>query len=575
MLMKKKSLILQLFIILFVILLSLIFFLGYSIYKYSESVIMKDVIKLNSNILQQIAIRIDQELIDVENLASRVAYDKNIIESLENGATSEDAKKQQIQTIESIMAGYIWSYRSTAMLIDAHLIDNSNSIYSTSYSMASKQEADFALYSNIMENKVDIKNLPMKISYKTIGGDDYYFQVVKNVQTYISESNYGVLLLNVNEKLLRDNYMRLIDDEKDFLIVNDNGVVISSIDQSKINNKLTDFVEANNENGLKNYYIKHGMLNIYHPISDSRWYILESISIDSAMAPLKSIEMFMIILGFISLLITGISLRIISKKIAAPLTSLTNKMTEFNNGDILVQIADSPYKEFSEISVSFNELIHRVNYLLEENINKEHQKRLIELDFLQAQINPHFIYNTLSSIRFYVEMGKNSEAEEMLYHFSKLLRRVLSRSDEFVNLKEEILHLKDYIALQKMRYPNIFTVEYILDEKTLDSQIPSFILQPIIENAIFYGLQENTQILIKIESKIVDEDLFIIISDNGIGISEEKISEIFNKEIKTNSVGILNVNERIRILYGDNYGLSIEKNEPKGSKIILKFKYYS
>lgn len=573
--MKKKSLILQLFIILFVILLSLIFFLGYSIYKYSESVIMKDVIKLNSNILQQIAIRIDQELIDVENLASRVAYDKNIIESLENGATSEDAKKQQIQTIESIMAGYIWSYRSTAMLIDAHLIDNSNSIYSTSYSMASKQEADFALYSNIMENKVDIKNLPMKISYKTIGGDDYYFQVVKNVQTYISESNYGVLLLNVNEKLLRDNYMRLIDDEKDFLIVNDNGVVISSIDQSKINNKLTDFVEANNENGLKNYYIKHGMLNIYHPISDSRWYILESISIDSAMAPLKSIEMFMIILGFISLLITGISLRIISKKIAAPLTSLTNKMTEFNNGDILVQIADSPYKEFSEISVSFNELIHRVNYLLEENINKEHQKRLIELDFLQAQINPHFIYNTLSSIRFYVEMGKNSEAEEMLYHFSKLLRRVLSRSDEFVNLKEEILHLKDYIALQKMRYPNIFTVEYILDEKTLDSQIPSFILQPIIENAIFYGLQENTQILIKIESKIVDEDLFIIISDNGIGISEEKISEIFNKEIKTNSVGILNVNERIRILYGDNYGLSIEKNEPKGSKIILKFKYYS
>lgn len=573
--MKKKSLILQLFIILFVILLSLIFFLGYSIYKYSESVIMQDVIQLNSNMLQQIAIRIDQELIDVENLASRIAYDKNIIESLENSAISETDKKKQIQTIEGIMAGYIWSYRSTAMLIDAHLIDNSNNIYSTSFSMASKQEADVTLYSDIMKNKVDIKNLPMKISYNTIGGNDYYFQVVKNVQTYISESNYGVLLLNVNEKLLRDNYMRLINEEKDFLIVNNNGIVISSIDKNKINNKLINFVESNNKNDLKNYYLNDGKLNIYHPISDSGWYILESISINSAMAPLKSIELFMIILGFISLFITAFSLKIISKKIATPLTSLTSKMTEFNNGDILVQIADSPYKEFSEISVSFNELIHRVNYLLEENINKEHQKRLIELDFLQAQINPHFIYNTLSSIRFYVEMGKNHEAEEMLYHFSKLLRRVLSRSDEFVHLKEEILHLEDYIALQKMRYPNIFTVEYILEEKTLDSQIPSFILQPIIENAIFYGLQESTQIFIKIESKIVEEDLYIIISDNGIGISEEKISEIFNKEVKTNSVGILNVNERIRILYGDDYGLSIEKNEPKGSKIILKFKYYS
>ena len=573
--MKKKSLILQLFIILFIILLSLIFFLGYSIYKYSESVIMKDVIQLNSNMLQQIAIRIDQELVDVDNLASRIAYDRNIIETLENSAISESAKKEQIQKIEGVMAGYIWSYRSTAMLIDAHLIDNSNNIYSTSYSMASKQEADVTLYSDIMENKVDIKNLPMKISYNTIGGNDYYFQVVKNVQTYISESNYGVLLLNVNEKLLRDNYMRLINEEKDFLILNKNGVVVSSIDQYKINNKLPNFVKANNENGLKNYYLNDGKLNIYHPISDSGWYILESISIDSAMAPLKSIEIFMIILGFISLLITGLSLKIISKRIAEPLKTLTNKMTEFNNGDILVQITDSPYKEFSEISVSFNELIHRVNYLLEENINKEHQKRLIELDFLQAQINPHFIYNTLSSIRFYVEMGKNSEAEEMLYHFSKLLRRVLSRSDEFVHLKEEILHLEDYIALQKMRYPNIFTVEYMLEEKTLDSQIPSFILQPIIENAIFYGLQESTKILIMIESKIVGEDLYITISDNGIGISEERISEIFNKEVKTNSVGILNVNERIRILYGDEYGLSIEKNEPKGSKIILKFKYYS
>ena len=250
-------------------------------------------------------------------------------------------------------------------------------------------------------------------------------------------------------------------------------------------------------------------------------------------------------------------------------------MTEFNNGDLSIQIPDSAYKEFSEISISFNELIQQVNYLLEEKVNNERQKTLLELNFLQAQINPHFIYNTLSSIRFYVEMGKNREAEEMLLHFSKLLRRVLSRSDEFVLLKDEIRHLEDYIALQKMRYANSFTVEFLLDDNTLGAQIPSFILQPIVENAIFHGLQVQRLIEIKVEARVSNNDLYITISDNGVGISQEKIAEIFNKEVQINKVGILNVYERIRILYGDAYGLTIEENKPTGSKIILKLRYYT
>ena len=573
--MKKKSLIFQLFIILFIILLGLIVLLGYSIFKYAKSVILKEVIKLNSNMLEQVAIRIEKDLMEVDILANRIAYDRNIIETLEQNSKTKTVDEKKAQKIESNMLGYIWSYRSTEQLIDAHLLDNNRNIYSTSYRMSSNPLADFTLYSDLMKNRVDTKKLLIKSSYKTIRGEEYYFQVVSDVQSYFTKENYGLVLLNVNEKLLCDNYISLVNAEKDFSIVNQDGVIVSNMDKNKINTQINSFVKSNNTNNVEKYYIENGKLNIFHQINDTEWYILESISIESALAPLISIELFMIILGIVSFIITGLALSIISKKIAKPLDNLTNKMTEFNNGDSLVQITDSRYKEFSEISVAFNELIQRVNYLLEENINKEHQKRLIELDFLQAQINPHFIYNTLSSIRFYVEMGKNKEAEEMLYHFSKLLRRVLSRSDEFVLLRDEILHLEDYIALQKMRYPNTFSVEYLLKENTLDAQIPSFILQPIIENAIFYGLEDSRKNLIKIESKIVEENLFITISDNGKGMSKKKIDEIFNKEVKTNKVGILNVHERIRILYGESYGLTIEKNELGGSSIILKFKYYA
>ncbi len=572
--MKKKSLIIQLFIVLFIILQALIILLGFSTYKFAEKVISQEVIQLNSNVLQQIAVRINQELKDVEVLTSRIAYDNNILAVLKSSTNGVALSKSQIQKIEGIMAGYIWSNRSTSMLIDAHLIDNQDAIYSTSYSMSSNQNADLAIYSKALDAGKNIAIFPIKVDPKIKGGYNYFFQVVRNVKDHISKEKYGILLLNVNEQLLADNYIRLTNQEKDFMIVDQNGTIISHQNKERIFERLDSFAEKYHAN-QQNYYFEAGKIFIYRPISDYGWFILESITLESAMLPLKKIEIFLVIFGLISILLTVVALSVVAKKIAAPLTLLTGKMKEFSGGNISVQIPDSPYTEFSEISVSFNELIHQVNYLLEENINNERQKRLLELDFLQAQINPHFIYNTLSSIRFYIEMGKSKEAEEMLYHFSKLLRRVLNRADEFALLKDEIKLIEDYIVLQKMRYPNVFTVKFLLAENTLATQIPSFILQPILENAIFYGTQANRLIVITIQAELVEDSLFITIADNGIGISKEKIAEIFNKEIQMNKIGLVNVHERIRILYGAAYGLTIEPNQPVGSKIILKLRSHT
>lgn len=573
--MKKRSIVLQLFIILFIIMLCLIVFLGFSTFKYAESVIQKEVIQLNSNMLQQIAIRINQQLVDVENLASRIAYDKNIIESLKDSTEELEINQDKVKKVEGIMATYIWSYRSTSMLIDAHVVDNHGNIYSTSYSMSPSQMVDFSLYSETAENSEENDVLPMKYHKDAISGYSYYYQVVRKVKDYISEDHYGLLLLNVNEKLLWDNYIRLDNDEKDFTIVDQNGVIISNKDKDRINERLEGFVTALGKGNPENYYLEDGKLWVYYKINEYGWYILESLTMESAMMPIERIEYFLITFGLLCIMLTGVALVIVARKISEPLGLLTGKMTEFTEGDISIQIPDSPYTEFSDMSVSFNELIHRVNYLLEENINNERQKRLLELDFLQAQINPHFIYNTLSSIRFYVEMGKNEEAEDMLLHFSKLLRRVLSRADEFVLLRDEIELLDSYLALQRKRYPNVFEVEFSLPENTLDSQIPSFILQPIIENAIFHGAQGKGPILIKIEAEVEDNNLYLTISDDGIGMSDEKIHEILNKEVQMSSIGIMNVHERIRILYGGSYGLTIEQNEPIGTRVVLKLRRYA
>lgn len=260
------------------------------------------------------------------------------------------------------MSGYIWSYRSTAMLIDAHLIDKRGNTYSTSYSMSSNQEADLATFEKALENGKDSEIFPIKSYVTATGGYNYYFQLARKVEDYISKQDYGVLLLNVNEKLLGDNYIRLTNEEKDFFIVDQDGLIISHKDKNKINEKLNSFVEANSKNKLNNYYLKDDKLFISQPISGYGWYLVESVSLASALMPLKKIELFLSAFGILCTLLTGVVLSVVARKIAEPLSLLRNKMTEFNHGNLSIQIQDSTYKEFSEISISFNELIQRVNF---------------------------------------------------------------------------------------------------------------------------------------------------------------------------------------------------------------------
>ncbi|WGX77289.1 histidine kinase [Paraclostridium bifermentans] len=185
-------------------------------------------------------------------------------------------------------------------------------------------------------------------------------------------------------------------------------------------------------------------------------------------------------------------------------------------------------------------------------------------------MNPHFLYNTLSGIRFLVSMNKTEVAEEMLYRFTKLLRSILPRASEMITLEEELENIKNYVELQKMRYPNCFDVEYEFDENIKDYKIPSFILQPIVENAILYSMEkENNKGYIHIKGYSLKDSIRIIIEDNGIGMSKDKLDHVLNKEASINSVGVINVHERIQLNYGQDYGLKIDSLEGKGTKITF------
>ena len=196
----------------------------------------------------------------------------------------------------------------------------------------------------------------------------------------------------------------------------------------------------------------------------------------------------------------------------------------------------------------------------------------MELTFPQAQINPHFMYNTLFSIKCMVDMEKNDEASRMITSFIQLLRSTLSNPNEFATVQQEMYGLEQYVEIQKFRYDDKFQVIFQCDEEVREKKLPKLLIQPLLENAIFHGVEfrkEDGLIIITACQK--KGDLVITVEDNGIGISQEMVEKINEGKIagaKTH-VGILNVKERIQLNFGENYGMKIESVSWQGTKIIL------
>ena len=224
------------------------------------------------------------------------------------------------------------------------------------------------------------------------------------------------------------------------------------------------------------------------------------------------------------------------------------------------------------MSNRLNAMLNRMRGLMEGIRQKEKQKRRMELSFLQAQINPHFMYNTLFSIKCMVDMEKNEEASRMLVSFIQLLRSTLSNPNEFVMIREEFQVLRQYVEIQKFRYDDGFQVIFECDEGVEEKKIPKLLIQPLLENAIFHGVEfKKGEGLIIITARALDGGVAVTVEDNGMGIAPETIEKINRGERMGEKahVGIVNVKERIQLNFGGNYGMKIESVQWEGTKIIL------
>lgn len=308
-------------------------------------------------------------------------------------------------------------------------------------------------------------------------------------------------------------------------------------------------------------------------LNNYNWRIVGVSYIDELVTARKT-QVVGILSGMLAIVVSAalISSYVLSRKISKPIQALVNAMAEFEkNAENFTYQDVGGSSEIASLSESFDQMVLKIQALMEKVRNEEISLRKTELKALQAQINPHFLYNTLDAIGWLCEEERSQDAVEMVNALARLFRISISKGHELIPIEKEVEHAGSYLKIQNFRYKNQFTYHFDVEKSCLPYYCNKITLQPIIENAIYHGIDRMVdEGKIEITIREQGEDILFSIRDNGVGMTREQCAAVLNKEPGDQTgIGIKNVNDRIKIYFGEKYGIQIESELDEGTCVTI------
>ena len=287
---------------------------------------------------------------------------------------------------------------------------------------------------------------------------------------------------------------------------------------------------------------------------------------------IKTKLLMVFIIAFV-LFILSIINSYISTRITDPIKELEKAVNEIEQGNLEVEVRSAGSYEIQHLGTSIQSMARRIRKLMNDIVAEHESKRRSEFDTLQSQINPHFLYNTLDIIVWMIENEKQSEAVKVVTALARFFRISLSKGNSIIPVKYELEHVSNYLMIQHMRYKNKFTYDIEADEDVLELASLKLMLQPLVENAIYHGMEfmdGDGEILVRAWRR--EDDLYMSVSDNGLGMTQEQVEHLFQAADHTSSgrgsgIGVKNVNERIKLYFGTGYGLDIQSEPDEGTTV--------
>nr|WP_241734863.1 sensor histidine kinase [Paenibacillus alvei] len=447
---------------------------------------------------------------------------------------------------------------------------------------------------NFFNGKIVFKELDKLAAFSTawIGLQDNYYgnfeakqkspKVLTIARTMKNSSGHslGYVIVSVNESKIQRQLNSY--SEQKIMLLDDQGTILSQSDSINIGQQFRYHDYAINENTL--VYNNEKYIYLSKPVAGTKWSLLSLVPYSSAVGPNNQILVTSFIMQF--LFFTGfcILLMILISAITNPITKLSKFVAKVNMGQLNIRSGIRGQHEVGQLGKSIDQMLDRIEMMIEQITLEQTKKRKAELEMLQAQINPHFMFNLLNSIRLNILIRGDEENAKLIGSLSSLLRMTINRDNEWISLRDEVETIQHYIRLMNFRHAN----QVQLIEKIVVGSdhvfVPRFMIQPIIENAIIHGFhQYGGQIEIEAYTVKVNEEssLLIKIHDNGVGMSPERLQELITKLEKGqgeaapnksgfSGIGVTNVYQRLKLIYGEKFLMRISSEVDVGTTITLQ-----
>ena len=418
--------------------------------------------------------------------------------------------------------------------------------------------------------------------------DDEVISLSREVQSYENGTFRGVILINLNMNKIteicnsfqekQENFICIINDKGELVYEQQNGKERFAFDEKENRQELNTALGKTKESCFRLNYRGEKYLVTRTDMKTTGWTLVSMVPYKSVMAETMAISGVMILAVVITLIVTLLLLNRILTGVVKPLKKLEKYMVQVNPDNMDQRMEILTDDEIGHLSMKFNQMMDRIRNLKEQVIEEQEDKRKYELQALQAQINPHFLYNTLDSIIWMAETN-DSNIVAMTEALAKLFRISLNKGNEEISLERELEHVKNYLIIQSMRYADKFTYEISAEPGVERCRTIKLILQPIVENCIYHGIKKKRGTgKITIRAYRREQNLIIEVSDDGCGMPEEICRKILSDEIESENIsgsgiGVKNVNERIQLRFGKKYGLSYSSEEGVGTTVTYVLPY--
>lgn len=548
--------------------------LGTVLYIRFSNVSRDEIVETTRKLMEQTGENLEDYLVSMRQISDAVYY--NVV------------KESDFSTQESsIQKGMNLLYEANRDNLRSIAIYNNYGSLMAAEPVASQKEdpnvTKQSWYQNAME---EMENMHFSTPHIQNLFDDgtmgYYWVITLSRAVELTEggdSRTGVLLVDMDYSSISRmmDQINTANSGQYFYLCDSNGEIIYHPRQVQI----SDGIFEENNQATADY--KEGIYDekfngehrkvLVNTVSYTGWKLVGVIPYSTFTHGMLNIRYFIMMLILLMAMMLAFVNRMVSVWISSPLLKLNDSVKGYEAGEE-PQIYIGGSQEIRHLGYSIQKSYEQIDDLMKKIVLEQNERRKSELDALQSQINPHFLYNTLESITWMVEGEKNDEAAFMITQLAKFFRISLSKGRTVISIKDELQHAQSYMNIQKVRYKNAFSVLFDVEEEVCSCCTVKLVLQPILENAISYGvsaMDEGGEI--RITGRKEGGKVILTVTDNGIGMSREEAAFVLTDNTRVpkrgSGVGLVNVNKRIQLLFGKEYGLKIESEPDEGTAVSI------